>query len=321
MSRLFKEKQAVAVGPAMASETEQARQLSPTEREWKQRIYERLLKVLDLSLLGSLEEVAARTQIREITNRLLLEESAPLSLAQRQFVTRRIEDEVMGLGPLEPLLDDPTISDILVNGHDQVYIERRGKLELTEVRFNDDAHLMHIIDRIVVGGRAARRRVVARWWTRACRTARASTRSSRRWRSTARCSRSAASRSSCSRLDDLIRLGTLDETMAARCCNGVVQGAAQHRHLRRHRLRQDDAAERAVGLHSGHGAHRHDRGRGGTAAAAAARGPAGDPAAQHRGQGRGHGSATWCATPCACGRTGSSSASAAAPRRSTCCRP
>ncbi|MDH5273090.1 MAG: CpaF family protein [Gammaproteobacteria bacterium] len=149
MSRLFKEKQVVAAGSALASEAEQARQLSPTEREWKQRIYERLLKVLDLSLLGSLEEGAARTQIREITNRLLLEESAPLSLAQRQFVTRRIEDEVMGHGPLEPLLADPTISDILVNGYDQVYIERRGKLELTEVRFNDDAHLMNVIDRIV----------------------------------------------------------------------------------------------------------------------------------------------------------------------------
>ena len=125
------------------------RQFSPTEREWKQRIYERLLKVLDLSLLGSLEESAARHQIREITARLLLEESAPLSLAQRQFVTRRIEDEVMGHGPLEPLLADPTVSDILVNGSQKVYIERRGKLELTEVRFNDDAHLMNIIDRIV----------------------------------------------------------------------------------------------------------------------------------------------------------------------------
>jgi pilus assembly protein CpaF len=149
MSRLLKERLATVVNTAAKVEPEQARQLSPTEREWKQRIYERLLKVLDLSLLGSLEESAARNQIREITNRLLLEESAPLSLAQRQFVTRRIEDEVMGHGPLEPLLADPTISDILVNGHDQVYIERRGKLELTEVRFNDDAHLMNIIDRIV----------------------------------------------------------------------------------------------------------------------------------------------------------------------------
>jgi pilus assembly protein CpaF len=149
MSTLFKERQAIAAARTGADEPEQARQLSPTEREWKQRIYERLLKVLDFSLLGSMEVADARDQIREITNRLLLEESAPLSLAQRQFVTRRIEDEVMGLGPLEPLLADPTISDILVNAHDQVYVERHGKLELTEVRFNDDAHLMNIIDRIV----------------------------------------------------------------------------------------------------------------------------------------------------------------------------
>jgi pilus assembly protein CpaF len=143
------ERRPIAVSPAPKPETEQARQMSPTEREWKQRIYERLLKILDLSLLGSLEENAARAQIREITARLLLEESAPLSLAQRQFVIRRIEDEVMGHGPLEPLLADPTISDILVNGSQQVYVERRGKLEMTEVRFNDDAHLMNIIDRIV----------------------------------------------------------------------------------------------------------------------------------------------------------------------------
>lgn len=143
------ERRPIAVSPAPKPETEQARQMSPTEREWKQRIYERLLKILDLSLLGSLEESAARAQIREITARLLLEESAPLSLAQRQFVIRRIEDEVMGHGPLEPLLADPTISDILVNGSQQVYVERRGKLEMTEVRFNDDAHLMNIIDRIV----------------------------------------------------------------------------------------------------------------------------------------------------------------------------
>ena len=149
MMKPLMERRPPTVAPATKSEPEQMRQLSPTEREWKQRIYERLLKVLDLSLLGSMEEQAARAQIREITTRLLLEESAPLSLAQRQFVTRRIEDEVMGHGPLEPLLADPTVSDILVNGSQKVYVERHGKLELTEVRFNDDAHLMNIIDRIV----------------------------------------------------------------------------------------------------------------------------------------------------------------------------
>jgi len=149
MSWMSKQQQMSTPKAPVSAEAEEARQLSATEREWKQRIYDRLLKVLDLSLLASLEEAQARSQIREITNRLLLEESAPLSLAQRQFVTRRIEDEVMGNGPLEPLLADPTISDILVNGHDQVYVERRGKLEITEVKFNDEAHLMNIIDRIV----------------------------------------------------------------------------------------------------------------------------------------------------------------------------
>jgi pilus assembly protein CpaF len=149
MSTPLKDRQAAAVTKSNQGNPERVRQLSPTEQEWKQRIYERLLKVLDLSLLGSVGEEDARTQIREIANRLLAEESAPLSLAQRQFVTRRIEDEVMGLGPLEPLLEDSTISDILVNGYNQVYIERFGKLEQTELRFNDDAHLMNIIDRIV----------------------------------------------------------------------------------------------------------------------------------------------------------------------------
>jgi pilus assembly protein CpaF len=131
------------------SQGEQLRALSPVEVEWKQRIYDRLLKVLDLSLLATLGDAPARSQIRDITTRLFVEESAPLSLGQRQFLVRRIEDEVMGNGPLEPLLKDPTISDILVNGPHSVYIERRGKLELTDVRFNDEAHLLNIIDRIV----------------------------------------------------------------------------------------------------------------------------------------------------------------------------
>jgi pilus assembly protein CpaF len=143
--------QRTSVTPAVQAggDAEATRPLSPTEREWKQRIYDRLLTVLDLSLLGPMKEEDARSQIREITHRLLLEEAAPLSLVQREGVTRRIEDEVLGLGPLEPLLKDATISDILVNGPGQVYVERFGRLEPTEVRFNDDAHLMNIIDRIV----------------------------------------------------------------------------------------------------------------------------------------------------------------------------
>ena len=125
------------------------RPLTPAEKECKELVYQRLLKVMDLSLISSLPEREARSQIRAICERLLTEEQAPLGLASRQTVIKRIEDEVLGLGPLEPLLSDKTVSDILVNGSSQVYVERRGKLELTDVRFNNDAHLLNIIDRIV----------------------------------------------------------------------------------------------------------------------------------------------------------------------------
>src|SRR4030095_8047611 len=123
--------------------------LTPLESEWKEQTHKRLLEVMDLSLIDTLPEDQARSHIREISQRLLSDDSAPLSLEQRKRVVQRIEDEIMGLGPLEPLLHDKTISDILVNGPHQVYVERRGKLELTEVKFNDDRHLMNIIDRIV----------------------------------------------------------------------------------------------------------------------------------------------------------------------------
>jgi pilus assembly protein CpaF len=142
-------KNRLGIVESITGSTDKIRPMTPPELEWKQRIYDKLLQVLDLSLLNSVEEAQARAQIREISLRLLVEEAAPLSLGQRQFIVRRIEDEVMGHGPLEPLLADPTVSDILVNGADQVYVERRGKLERTEVRFNDNQHLLNIIDRIV----------------------------------------------------------------------------------------------------------------------------------------------------------------------------
>ena len=121
----------------------------PLEAEWKQIILPRVLGTLDLSMIGTVDEKRVRAQIREIANRMINEESAPLSLMQRRHVVRQIEDEVMGLGPLEPLLADPTVSDILVNGPHQVYVERGGKLERTDIRFHDDGHLLNIIDRIV----------------------------------------------------------------------------------------------------------------------------------------------------------------------------
>jgi len=136
-------------GDPAIDEADRTRALTAQETEWKQRINERLLSVLDLSLIDTVDSDKARKEIREIAERLLTEESAPLSRKQRQLIVERIENEVMGLGPLEPLLADPTISDILVNGFETIYIERRGKLERTNAQFTNHSHLLNTIDRIV----------------------------------------------------------------------------------------------------------------------------------------------------------------------------
>ncbi len=125
--------------------------ITDQEQEWEQKIYHKILQVLDLSLLGNLEDAGARAQITEVCQHVMAEEQVPLSLAVRQRIFKRIGDEILGLGPLEPLLSDASISDILVNGPLSVYVERGGKLELTDVRFRDNTHLMNIIDRIVTG--------------------------------------------------------------------------------------------------------------------------------------------------------------------------
>jgi pilus assembly protein CpaF len=119
--------------------------------ELKTRIHDRLLTLIDLSLIDSLDEAMLRQEIRRLVERILIEEknSIPLNYNERERLFKEIQYEVMGLGPLEPFLQDPTISDILVNTHKQIYVERFGKLELTEAGFKDDAHLRRIIDKIV----------------------------------------------------------------------------------------------------------------------------------------------------------------------------
>ncbi len=119
------------------------------EKEWKNRIHQKLLKVMDLSLIDNLDPADARTQISDICKQLIQQEQIPCNQASRNALIKQIEDEILGLGPLEPLLADHSISDILVNGSDSVYIERKGKLVPTDVRFNNDNHLLNIIDRIV----------------------------------------------------------------------------------------------------------------------------------------------------------------------------
>jgi pilus assembly protein CpaF len=115
----------------------------------KSRIHDQLLDNLDLSLLESLEQQALWQQISKMTEEILNSESVPLNLREKERLMREVPDEVLGLGPLEAFLHDPTVSDILVNTHDQIYVERFGKLEHTEARFKDDVHLRKIIDKIV----------------------------------------------------------------------------------------------------------------------------------------------------------------------------
>jgi pilus assembly protein CpaF len=115
----------------------------------KADLHRRILDRLDLEKLGRSAGDAARDEVLMLIRNTINSEAVPLSFAERERLAREILDEIFGLGPLEPLLKDPSISDILVNRFDRVYVERSGKLEPTGLSFKDDAHLMQIIDRIV----------------------------------------------------------------------------------------------------------------------------------------------------------------------------
>lgn len=123
--------------------------LSRSQQELKLRIHRQLLDRIDLSNLARLEVERANAELCAAIAQLIEEQAVPLSLRDREQLGEEILHEVNGLGPIEPLLRDPEVSDILVNTARQVYIERAGKLELTPVIFRDDAHLLQIIDRIV----------------------------------------------------------------------------------------------------------------------------------------------------------------------------
>jgi len=121
-------------------------------REYQQvkaDLHRKILDRLDLEKLGRTPGTAAREEVLLVIRNTVNSEAVPLSFAERERLAREILDEIFGLGPLEQLLKDPTISDILVNRYNKVYVERAGKLEITGLSFKDDQHLMQIIDRIV----------------------------------------------------------------------------------------------------------------------------------------------------------------------------
>jgi pilus assembly protein CpaF len=122
---------------------------SSAVQEIKGRVHRKLLERLNLSQLDTLERAHVLIEVRKVLHELLAAETFPLNFEEREDLSTQILDEIFGYGPLEPLLKDPDVSDILVNTHKQVIVERFGKLHPTEVRFKDDKHLLQIIDRIV----------------------------------------------------------------------------------------------------------------------------------------------------------------------------
>jgi pilus assembly protein CpaF len=118
-------------------------------QEMKSRLHRALINRMDLTKLSSLTPEQVHAEVSRLAESVLAQEEMPLSAAEKDRLVKDVQHELFGLGPLEPLLKDPTISDILVNSHSTIYIERRGRLEATNVTFKDDEHLMRVIERIV----------------------------------------------------------------------------------------------------------------------------------------------------------------------------
>src|SRR5436309_14997089 len=132
-----------------ASQTGLERQGSKSFAELKRLIHSKLVDKLDLSRVSDLEGDTLRREIRLFVERLCATENPLLNRMERERLIDEVLDETFGFGPLEALLKDPTISDILVNGPHKVYVARRGKLEKSDIKFRDNDHLLQIIDRIV----------------------------------------------------------------------------------------------------------------------------------------------------------------------------
>ena len=115
----------------------------------KTRVHQKLLSTLNMDAVKAESRQELRREVQSVLEKILREDHLPISMTERNRLAEEILDEVFGLGPLEPLLKDPTISDILVNTHKHVYIERHGKLVETPIRFQSDRHLLHIIEKIV----------------------------------------------------------------------------------------------------------------------------------------------------------------------------
>jgi pilus assembly protein CpaF len=258
---------------------------SSAVQEIKGRVHRKLLERLNLSQLDTLERAHVLIEVRKVLHELLAAETFPLNFEEREDLSTQILDEIFGYGPLEPLLKDPDVSDILVNTHKQVIVERFGKLHPTEVRFKDDKHLLQIIDRIVsaVGRRIDESqpmvdarlpdgsRVNAIIPPLAIDGPHMSIRKFKR---------DALSG------EDLIRYESLTPAMLE-LLSGIVRARLNILISGGTGAGKTTLLNVLSSLPAGRRADRHHRGLGGAAAPAASRGPAGDAAVQPRGRGRG----------------------------------
>jgi hypothetical protein len=207
--------------------------------EFKAQIHDRLLDLIDLSLLDKLDRETLTVQIRRVVEKILREETfkLPLNLEEREKIFTEIIDEVLGLGPLEPLLKDPTISDILVNTYKSIYLERYGKLEPTDARFKDEDHLMRIIDKIVSSvGHQCDYSTPRNGWRHAFHTA------------------------LCRKSPGIIGSDRLSNLNARNFRNfeGSRKSKVKCYHLGRHRQRKNHPAKRPFTVYSGKRAHCHN---------------------------------------------------------------
>ncbi len=118
-------------------------------RETKERIYSRLMEQIDLQTASRMPMDELRRQIIDVIGEIVMEQKLAINHGEQQLLATQIVDDMIGLGPLEPLLKDEAVTDIMVNGPDQIYVERKGKLELTPARFRDNDHVMNVAQRIV----------------------------------------------------------------------------------------------------------------------------------------------------------------------------
>jgi pilus assembly protein CpaF len=138
----------LAAAPGDSRTTEELRRL-------KAQLHHQLIASMDLSVLGTMNKEQLRLEVRHVADELCQRSSSLLNRAERERLVNEVLDETFGLGPLEPLMGDPTVTDILINGHQTVYVERNGVLEPAPVTFTDERHLLNIVQRIV--GQAGRR--------------------------------------------------------------------------------------------------------------------------------------------------------------------